>query len=99
MSIPDSMMNDAIRSSYLTYLAKSSNSKITVPKVGKGQGKGLIGKKKSDSVVQKEKKKHTAPRKKSSITADDNILPDPDEAIKLGESISLTEAEEQEVEL
>ncbi|GKA66234.1 hypothetical protein Tco_0766042 [Tanacetum coccineum] len=89
MSIPDWMINDAIRSSvpYLTYLAKSSNSKITVPKVGKGQGKGLIGKKKSDAVVQKEKKKHTAPRKKSSITADDNILPDPDEAIKLGSDL------------
>ncbi|GJX35239.1 hypothetical protein Tco_0246796 [Tanacetum coccineum] len=45
-----------------------------------------------------EKKKDTVPRKKRSFTAADNILPDPDEAIKLVESISLIEAEEQEEE-
>ncbi|GJU29915.1 retrovirus-related pol polyprotein from transposon TNT 1-94 [Tanacetum coccineum] len=44
------------------------------------------------------KKKATTPRKKRSITADDNILPDPDEALKLGESMSLTEAEIEEEE-
>ncbi|GKD93494.1 hypothetical protein Tco_1373331 [Tanacetum coccineum] len=62
MSISDSMMNDAIRNStpYLTYLALSTNTKVKIPKVGKGH--------------------------------------DPDEAVKLAESISLTEAEEQEEE-
>ncbi|GJW53213.1 hypothetical protein Tco_0097298 [Tanacetum coccineum] len=37
-------------------------------------------------------------RKKMAATTDDNILPNPDEALKLGKSISLTEAEEQEEE-
>ncbi|GKE32847.1 hypothetical protein Tco_1452169, partial [Tanacetum coccineum] len=34
--------------------------------------------------------------KKSSITAEDNIIPDPDEAFKLGNCINLTMAEEQD---
>ncbi|GJX12602.1 hypothetical protein Tco_0204360 [Tanacetum coccineum] len=65
------MMNDEIKHSapYLTYLALSTNAKVKIPKVGKGRGKGLMGKKE-----------------------------DLDEAIKLVESISLTEAEEQEKE-
>ncbi|GJX41860.1 hypothetical protein Tco_0256850, partial [Tanacetum coccineum] len=66
--------------------------------------------KKPDADVQKEKKKDTVKkkdivkkkdnvsRKKSSITADDNILPDPVEALKLGESMILTEAELQDEE-
>ncbi|GJT98618.1 hypothetical protein Tco_1094136 [Tanacetum coccineum] len=60
MSIPDSMMNDAIKSSthYMTYLALSTNTKV--PKATKGKGK------------------------------------DPDEAVKLAQSISKTEAEEEE---
>ncbi|GJS75622.1 hypothetical protein Tco_0725503 [Tanacetum coccineum] len=37
-----------------------------------------------------------APKKKGSITADDNINHDPKEVLKLGKSISRTEAEEQE---
>ncbi|GJQ93620.1 hypothetical protein Tco_0004759 [Tanacetum coccineum] len=48
--------------------------------------------------TKEKKKKATTPRKKRSITADDNILPDPDEALKLGESMSLTEAEIEEEE-
>ncbi|GJX42632.1 hypothetical protein Tco_0257622 [Tanacetum coccineum] len=46
----------------------------------------------------KEKKKDDVPRKKRSLTTDYNILPDPDEALKLDESINLIEAEEQEEE-
>ncbi|GJS32591.1 retrovirus-related pol polyprotein from transposon TNT 1-94 [Tanacetum coccineum] len=72
-------------------------------------GKGPMGKKKADADVQKgkkkavtpapkEKKRKNAPQKKSSITAEDNILPDLDEALKLGESIGLTEAQKQEEE-
>ncbi|GJX10449.1 hypothetical protein Tco_0200308 [Tanacetum coccineum] len=50
MSIPDSMMNDAIRNSatYLTYLALSTNTKVKIRKVGKGRGKGLMGKMKAE---------------------------------------------------
>ncbi|GJU93663.1 hypothetical protein Tco_1318419 [Tanacetum coccineum] len=110
MSIPDSMMNDEIKNSahYMTYLALSTN--IEVPKVVKGKVKGLMGKKKPDADVQKEKKKDTVKKKdivkkkdnvsrnKSLITADDNILPDPVEALKLGESMILTEAELQDEE-
>ncbi|GKE97910.1 hypothetical protein Tco_0021261, partial [Tanacetum coccineum] len=39
------------------------------------------------------KKALVAPSKKSSITTDDNILPDPDEDLKLGKSINRTEVE------
>nr|GFA13361.1 hypothetical protein [Tanacetum cinerariifolium] len=53
-------------------------------KVGKGKGKGLIGKKRHDADAQK--KKDVVPRKKRSFTD------------KLAESISLTEAGEQEEE-
>ncbi|GJY23725.1 DNA-directed DNA polymerase [Tanacetum coccineum] len=107
MSIPDSMMNDEIRNSahYMTYLALSTNTKVSIPEVGKGKGKGVMVKKKVDADVQKEKKKDVVkkkdgvPRKKHSITITDNILPDPDEAAKLAKSISLTEAEHQDEEL
>ncbi|GKC88682.1 hypothetical protein Tco_1149331 [Tanacetum coccineum] len=44
------------------------------------------------------KKKDVVPRKKRSFTVTDNILPDPNEAVKLAESISLTEAKHQEKE-
>nr|GEW04567.1 hypothetical protein [Tanacetum cinerariifolium] len=73
------MMNDDIKKcdAYLTYIALSTN--IELPKVGKSKGKckGLTGKEKADTPAPKEKKKKNAPR----ITADDNILPDPDEAV------------------
>ncbi|GKF78677.1 hypothetical protein Tco_0234245, partial [Tanacetum coccineum] len=87
MSIPDEMMNDEIKNSvaYQTYLALSTGTKP--PKKGKGKGKGLMS-----------KKALVAPSKKSSITTDDNILPDPDEALKLGKSINRTEVEIAEEE-
>ncbi|GJR58502.1 hypothetical protein Tco_1500664 [Tanacetum coccineum] len=63
------------------------------------------GNDKPEEVVQKEKKKKApvkkktvAPRKKSSLTADDNILKGPDEPKKLAKLISLIEAEHQEEE-
>ncbi|GJR03456.1 putative nucleotidyltransferase, ribonuclease H [Tanacetum coccineum] len=100
MLILDSMMNDEIRESvhYMTYLALSTNTEANIPKVGKG--KGLMGKKKTDTDVHKEKKKDTMKKndvvlqKKNSFTAADNILLDADEAVKLAESISLTEEHE-----
>ncbi|GJV69048.1 hypothetical protein Tco_1484557 [Tanacetum coccineum] len=59
---------------------------------------GLIPPKKSRRKVLKGKKATVTPKKKSSITADDNILQDPDEALKLGKSISKTEVEIAEEE-
>nr|GEZ36947.1 hypothetical protein [Tanacetum cinerariifolium] len=106
MPIPDSMMNDEIKNSahYMTYLALSTNTKVKTPKVGKGKGKGLMRKKKYDTDVQNEKKKDDVKKKdvvlrmKRSLTVADNILPNPDEAVKLVESIGLTVAEHQYIE-
>ncbi|GJU76914.1 hypothetical protein Tco_1273984 [Tanacetum coccineum] len=101
MSIPDSMMNDKIKSSvpYQTYLTLSTGTKVQILKVGKGgKGKRLMGKKKPNTGVQHEEKKNaTTLRKKSSITADDNIIPDPDEALKLDTAES-EETEDDEVQ-
>ncbi|GJW80324.1 hypothetical protein Tco_0144299 [Tanacetum coccineum] len=85
MSIPDLIMNDDIKDlkAYLTYLALSTS--IELQKKGRGRGKGLICKKAT-----------VTPSKNGSITAEDNIILDLDVALKLGESISLTKAEEQE---
>ncbi|GKA86934.1 hypothetical protein Tco_0808645 [Tanacetum coccineum] len=85
MSILDVMMNDDIKDTeaYQTYIALSTGTELL--KKGIGKGKGLMGKK--DIVT---------PSKKGSITADENIILDPDVAPKLGETISRTEAEEQE---
>ncbi|GJV11367.1 hypothetical protein Tco_1352908 [Tanacetum coccineum] len=100
ISIPDSMINDAIRISahYLTYLALSTNTVVNVPKLGTDRGKSLMGNKNVDDDVHKEKKQDDVSRKKRSFTAADNILPDPDEVLKLAKSISLTEVEQQDEE-
>ncbi|GJV28757.1 hypothetical protein Tco_1385205, partial [Tanacetum coccineum] len=53
MSIPDSMMSDAIRNSthYMTYLALSTNNEVNVPKVSKGQTpRGTNGSEKAGNV-------------------------------------------------
>ncbi|GJX18377.1 hypothetical protein Tco_0221054 [Tanacetum coccineum] len=76
----------------------------------KSRGKGSQGKKTADTPeadvdVSEESdsepaRKRTASRrvikKKVTISADDNIIPDPDVALELGKSISLTEAIEEE---
>nr|GEU88747.1 integrase, catalytic region, zinc finger, CCHC-type, peptidase aspartic, catalytic [Tanacetum cinerariifolium] len=68
---------------YLSFLALSIVTKP--PKKTKGKIKGLIGKKAT-----------ITPRKKGSISAKDNIILDPDMALKLGVTISLTEADKQD---
>ncbi|GKG24726.1 hypothetical protein Tco_0395354, partial [Tanacetum coccineum] len=54
----------------------------------------------SDESNSKPTRKQTSSRrvikKKVSISTDDNIIPDPDVALKLGKSMSLTEAAEEE---
>nr|GEW99442.1 hypothetical protein [Tanacetum cinerariifolium] len=80
LPIPDTTVNDEIVQSeaYQTYLALSTG---TIPHK---KGRGIGGKRKRTIVTS---------TKKSSITADDNFLPDPYEALKLGKSISKTKAE------
>nr|GEV68435.1 retrovirus-related Pol polyprotein from transposon TNT 1-94 [Tanacetum cinerariifolium] len=89
MSIPDDMMNDDIKNldAYQTYLALSTNTEAPVKKGRKGKSKGLMA-----------KKANVTPSKKCSIIVEDNILLDPDESLRLGESMSLTEAEIAEEE-
>ncbi|GJU26673.1 hypothetical protein Tco_1165294 [Tanacetum coccineum] len=57
---------------------------------------GLIPLKKSKGKGSKASKATITPKKKSLLIADDNIIPEPDVALELGKSISITEAEEQE---
>ncbi|GJX18602.1 hypothetical protein Tco_0221279 [Tanacetum coccineum] len=58
-----------------------------------GLSTGLIPSKKSRGKGSKGKKSTVTPKKKSSITVDDNLIPEPDVAFELGKSISKTEAE------
>nr|GEU54984.1 hypothetical protein [Tanacetum cinerariifolium] len=77
MFIPDEMMNDEIKNSvaYQTYLALSTGTKP--PKKGRDKAKDLMSKKVATPVP--EKKKKSVPKKKGSITIEENILSDPDE--------------------
>ncbi|GJX02519.1 hypothetical protein Tco_0186432, partial [Tanacetum coccineum] len=81
--ILDTMVNEEIKNSeaYQTYITLS----IGMVPQKKGRGKGGKGKKTT-----------TTPKKRSSITVDDNIIPYLKVALKLGESISKTKADEQE---
>nr|GEY99819.1 hypothetical protein [Tanacetum cinerariifolium] len=106
--IPDLMLNDAIKrsESYQMFL-KYSTGQIP-PK--KSRCKGSQGKKTTytpmaDVNVSEESdseptKKKTASRrvvkKRVTIFAANNIIPDPDVALELGKSIRLTEAAEEE---
>ncbi|GKA71583.1 hypothetical protein Tco_0777722 [Tanacetum coccineum] len=108
LPIPDTMLNDAIKrsESYQMFL-KYSTCQIP-PK--KSRGKGSQGKKTADTPVadvdvfeeseSEPARKRTASRrvvkKKVVIFAADNIIPDPDVALELGKSLSLTEAAKEE---
>ncbi|GJZ06877.1 hypothetical protein Tco_0540670 [Tanacetum coccineum] len=83
MSIPDEMMNDDIKNSkaYQTYLALSTGTKT--PRKVRGKGKDLMSKKVATPAPEKKKKKKSVLTKKGSITAEENILFDPDEALYL----------------
>ncbi|GJV29891.1 hypothetical protein Tco_1386339 [Tanacetum coccineum] len=76
------MLNEEIKNSeaYQTFLALSTC--LIPPK--KGRGKGSKGKRATTAT----------PRNKRPVTVENNIIIDPEEALKLGESISKTEAEE-----
>ncbi|GJS01951.1 hypothetical protein Tco_0318459 [Tanacetum coccineum] len=109
LPIFDVMLTEAIKQSesYQMFI-KYSTGQIP-PR--KSIGKGSQGKKTTDTPVtyvdvseesepEPARKEKTASRrvvkKKVIISADDNIIPDPDVALELGKSISLTEAEEAE---
>nr|GEX41204.1 hypothetical protein [Tanacetum cinerariifolium] len=83
-AIPDMMLTKRIKQSetYQTILVLSTG--LIPPK--KTRGKGSKGKK---AVV--------TPNNKSSISADDNIIQEPNVAFEIRKSIRLTEAEEEEV--
>ncbi|GJS28746.1 hypothetical protein Tco_0489366 [Tanacetum coccineum] len=77
----------------LKFFNKGKDEQITsLPKAGKGKSKGSKGKKKSDPHAPKEHKKKATPKTKGRITANDNILSNLNESLKLGESMSLTKA-------
>ncbi|GKC30352.1 hypothetical protein Tco_1037646, partial [Tanacetum coccineum] len=82
-AILDTMLTEEIKQSenYQTFLSLSTG--LIPPK--KTRGKGSQGKK----VV-------VTSKKKSLISVDDNIIPEPDVALELGKSISTTEVKEQE---
>nr|GEU44607.1 hypothetical protein [Tanacetum cinerariifolium] len=58
-----------------------------------GYSTGLAPPKKTRGKGSQKKKQSVTPKKKSSISAEDNIIPKPDVALELGKSISKTEAE------
>ncbi|GKE64799.1 hypothetical protein Tco_1518960 [Tanacetum coccineum] len=84
-AIPDTMLTDEIKQSesYKAFIAYSTGAIPPKKTIGKGsQGN----------------KRTVTPKKKSFISADDNIIPEPDAALKLGKSISKTEVEITEEE-
>nr|GEV64079.1 hypothetical protein [Tanacetum cinerariifolium] len=78
-AIPDTMLIDEIKQSkaYQAFIAYSTG--LIPPK--KTRGKGSQGKKQT-----------ITPQKKSFISAEDNIIPEPNVALELGNSISKTKA-------
>ncbi|GJT20869.1 hypothetical protein Tco_0890806 [Tanacetum coccineum] len=108
-AIPDMMLTNEIMQSeaYMAFIDYSTG--LVQPK--KTKGKGLQGKKSGvtlkptsaeisyDSDLESAKRQTSSRRtskKKVSISADDNIIQEPDVSLELGKSISLTEAEEEE---
>ncbi|GJS62210.1 hypothetical protein Tco_0656994 [Tanacetum coccineum] len=80
MKILEAMLSQIIKESAdnMNYLAKSKNTQSGAPIQGMGQGKGYMSKGGLEDNVLKMKKKNNVPRRKRTITVDDNILEDPD---------------------
>ncbi|GKA03872.1 hypothetical protein Tco_0676653 [Tanacetum coccineum] len=89
--IPYVMLNDAMKKleSYQMFI-KYSTSQI-LPKKSRGKES-----KPKPELVKKKNAIRRVVKKKVTIFADENIIPDPDVALELGKSISLVEAEEEE---
>ncbi|GJW76427.1 hypothetical protein Tco_0138109 [Tanacetum coccineum] len=108
LAIPATMLNnDIIQSeSYKMFILYSTGQ--IPPK--KSRGKGSQGKKTADTtkesvdvsdesdpepLIRRKTSRRKVVKKKATISADDNIIPEPDIALELGKSISLAEAEEE----
>nr|GEW26029.1 hypothetical protein [Tanacetum cinerariifolium] len=108
LAIPATMLNiDIIESeSYQRFLLYSTG--LIPPK--KSKGKGSQGKKTRDTtketievteesnpepLIRKKTSRGRVTKKEATISAADNIIPDPNLALELGKSISLTKAEEE----
>ncbi|GJY27176.1 hypothetical protein Tco_0401902, partial [Tanacetum coccineum] len=87
-AIPDTMLTEDIKQTeaYQTFIKYSTD--LIPPK--KAEVKGH----KARSQLQTGSKRKS--KKKVSISVDDNIIPEPDVTLKLGKSMSLTKAEEEE---
>nr|GEY09767.1 uncharacterized mitochondrial protein AtMg00810-like [Tanacetum cinerariifolium] len=111
MPFLDSPKSSSITSSHNTSLSPTSDfNTIIQSRMMKSKGKGSQGKKIADTHMadvdvfeefdsELARKKTTSRRvikKKATISAVDNIIPDPDVALELGKSISLTKATEEE---
>ncbi|GKC31566.1 hypothetical protein Tco_1038860 [Tanacetum coccineum] len=108
LPIPETMLTEGIKQSESYQMFIKYSTGLIPPK--KIRGKGSQGKKTadapqadvevSDESNSKPARKQTSSRrvikKKVSIYVDDNIIPDPDVALELGKSMSLTEAAEEE---
>ncbi|GJX27381.1 retrovirus-related pol polyprotein from transposon TNT 1-94 [Tanacetum coccineum] len=108
LAIPATMLNNEIiqSESYKRFIMYSTGQ--IPPK--KSRGKGSQGKKSTDPteesvdvsdesepepLIRRKTSSRRVAKKKATISVDDNIVPEPDIALELGKSISLTEAEEE----
>ncbi|GJS62893.1 hypothetical protein Tco_0677457 [Tanacetum coccineum] len=108
LAIPATMLNNEIiqSESYKMFILYSTGQ--IPPK--KSRGKGSQRKKTADTteesvdvsdesepepLIRRKSSSRRVVKKKATISVDDNIVPEPDIALELGKSISLTEAEEE----
>ncbi|GJX61126.1 retrovirus-related pol polyprotein from transposon TNT 1-94 [Tanacetum coccineum] len=108
LAIPATMLNKEIiqSESYKRFILYSTGQ--IPPK--KSRGKGSQGKKSAnpteesvdvsdesepEPLIRRKTSSRRVTKKKATISVDDNIVPEPDIALELGKSISLTEAEEE----
>ncbi|GJU39645.1 hypothetical protein Tco_1192602 [Tanacetum coccineum] len=108
LAIPATMLNKEIiqSESYKRFILYSTGQ---IP-LKKSRGKGSQGKKSADPteesvdvsdesepepLIRRKTSSRRVAKKKATISVDDNIVPEPDIALELGKSISLTEAEEE----
>nr|GEW09310.1 integrase, catalytic region, zinc finger, CCHC-type, peptidase aspartic, catalytic [Tanacetum cinerariifolium] len=108
LPIPKTMLTEGIKQSESYQMFIKYSTGLISPK--KSRGKGSQGKKIADArevaieVSEESNSKHARKRtgnrrvikKKVTISADDNIIPDPNIAVELGKSMSLTEAADEE---
>ncbi|GJU49777.1 retrovirus-related pol polyprotein from transposon TNT 1-94 [Tanacetum coccineum] len=108
LAIPATMLNKEIiqLESYKRFILYSTSQ---IP-LKKSRGKGSQGKKSADPteesvdvsdesepepLIRRKTSSRRVTKKKATISVDDNIVPEPDIALELGKSISLTEAKEE----